>query len=109
MTINDEVYSDGIAEITVTGPIVRIDLMSLSPSERDSNNNPKPVFRQRIVMPIDAFANAVELMQKAVNGLIEAGAIKQTSSIASIGERTPTQSGSPFIGASRNSSPNFSS
>jgi hypothetical protein len=109
MTIRDEVYSDGIAEITVTGPIVRIDLMSLSPSERDSNNNPKPVLRQRIVMPIDAFANAVELMQKAVNGLIEAGAIRQTPTIASISEHTSTQSGSPFTGASRNSSPNFSS
>ena len=42
----DEIYSDGIGEITVTGPIVRIDLVSLSPQQRDASNNPTPVFRQ---------------------------------------------------------------
>ena len=106
--MQEEVYSDGVAEITVTGPIVRIDLMSLSPTERDARNNPKPVFRQRIVMPIDAFANAVELMQKAVNGLIEAGAIKQTptaqgDNVRSLGsgDTAATMTGG------RNTSPNF--
>ncbi|WP_246179767.1 hypothetical protein [Microvirga thermotolerans] len=108
MTSSNEVYSDGISEITVTGPIVRIDLMSLSPSERDANNNPKPVFRQRIVMPIDAFANAVELMQKAVNGLVEAGAIKQTPVVTNIGDHV-AGSGNGISPGARNSSPNFSS
>jgi hypothetical protein len=109
MTIKEEVYSDGIAEITVTGPIVRIDLMSLSPTERDANNNPKPAFRQRIIMPVDAFANAVELMQKAVNGLIEAGAIRQTPTVTAIGDHAQGNNGAPFANGTRNSSPNFSS
>ena len=67
--MTQELYADGIGEITVTGTIVRIDLMSLSATERDANNNPRPAFRQRIIMPVDAFANAVDLMQKALNGL----------------------------------------
>ncbi|WP_112661844.1 hypothetical protein [Microvirga flavescens] len=107
--MQDEVYSDGIAEITITGPIVRIDLMSLSPTERDAKNNPKPVLRQRIVMPIDAFANSVELMQKAVNGLIEAGAIKQTPIPASNGAQAPASVETALAGKGRNASPNFSS
>jgi hypothetical protein len=89
--MQDEVYSDGIAEITVTGPIVRVDLMSLSPTERDAENNPKAVFRQRIVMPVDAFANSVDLMRKAVQGLIDAGAIKPP--LASPADEKSTQAG----------------
>jgi hypothetical protein len=34
-----ELYTDGIDEIAVSGTIVRLDLVSLSPSERDVNNN----------------------------------------------------------------------
>src|SRR5690606_22840023 len=36
-----EIFVDGVSEITVTGPIVRIDTYSLSPSERDADGNPK--------------------------------------------------------------------
>jgi hypothetical protein len=104
--MQEEVYSDGIAEITVTGPIVRIDLMSLSPTERDARNNPKPVFRQRIVMPVDAFANAVELMQKAVHGLVEAGAIRQDATAPGDNARG---AGTTVVTPMRNTSPNFTS
>jgi hypothetical protein len=97
--MQDEVYSDGISEISITGPIVRIDLMSLSPADRDANNNPKPMFRQRIVMPVEAFANSVELMQRVVKGLIEAGAIKENTA-------SPSDAGA---NRTRNFSPNFSS
>ncbi|MBF9233893.1 hypothetical protein [Microvirga alba] len=107
--MQNEVYSDGIAEITVTGPIVRIDLMSLSPTERDAKGNPKPVLRQRIVMPVDGFANSVELMQKAVNGLIEAGAIKQTPIPSTDGARIHGNGDATArAGGGGNSSPNFS-
>jgi hypothetical protein len=108
--MQDEVYSDGIAEITVTGPIVRVDLMSLSPTERDAKNNPKAVFRQRIVMPVDAFANSVDLMRKAVQGLIDAGVIKPPS--ATPAEEKSTQAGvymKTLPNRVRSASPKFSS
>jgi hypothetical protein len=102
-TMNNELYADGIGEITVTGTIVRIDLMSLSPIERDVNNNPKPVFRQRIIMPVDAFANAVDLMQKALGGLVEAGAVRR------VGDVSPTLSADVALQPPQggNASPNF--
>lgn len=77
--MSNELYADGISEITVTGTIVRIDFMSLSATEKDEKGQPKPVFRQRIIMPVDAFANAVDLMQKALNGLVDAGAVRRVS------------------------------
>lgn len=73
--MHDEVYSDGIEEITVTGSIVRVDLVSLSPTERDAGGRPKKVFRQRLVFSVEAFANSVEVMQGALRGLVEAGVI----------------------------------
>lgn len=106
--MHDEIYSDGVSEITITGSIVRIDLMSLSPSERDANNNPKPVFRQRVLMPIDAFANSVELMQRVVRGLIEAGAIKPNANNVNQGSQAQNGSEQITTSRSRNSSPNFS-
>jgi hypothetical protein len=72
-----ELYSDGVDEITVSGTVVRVDLVSLSPTERDANGNPKKVFRQRLIFSIEAFANSVEVMQKALQGLVEAGVIKR--------------------------------
>jgi hypothetical protein len=101
--MSNELYADGIGEITVTGTIVRIDLMSLSATERDANNNPKPVFRQRVIMPVDAFANAVDLMQKALGGLVEAGAVRRIGDagvLPAIDVKPPAQ-------ASVNASPNF--
>src|SRR3954453_9866480 len=73
-----EIYTDGVDEITVGGSIVRVDLVSLSPTERDANNVPKKVFRQRLVFSIEAFANSVEVMKTALQGLVEAGVAKRT-------------------------------
>jgi hypothetical protein len=73
-----EVYTDGIDEITVGGAIVRVDLVSLSPTDRDTNNAPKKVFRQRLIFSIESFANSVEVMQKALQGLVDAGVVKRT-------------------------------
>lgn len=72
-----EIYTDGVDEITVGGSIVRVDLVSLSPTERDANNAPKKVLCQRLIFSVEAFANSVEVMQNALQGLIDAGAIRR--------------------------------
>jgi hypothetical protein len=88
--MSSELYVDGIGEITITNSIVRIDMMSLSATEKDGKNNPKPVFRQRIIMPIDAFANGVELMQQELNGLVKAGAVHRFSDVQKVPRLVPT-------------------
>ncbi len=105
--MGNELYADGIGEITVTGSIVRIDLMSLSATERDEKNAPKAVFRQRIIMPIDSFANAVDLMQKALTGLVEAGAIRRVSDVQKLPGADGGAARVDAVQPSTNASPNF--
>ena len=75
-----ERYSDGIGRITVTGGVVRVDLESLSPTECDANNNPKSIFRQRLIFSLDGFVKSVEVMQKAFQGLVDGGVIQRKPS-----------------------------
>jgi hypothetical protein len=44
--MHTELYSDGIGEITVSGTIVRVDLVSPAPPEHDPNKKPQPVLPQ---------------------------------------------------------------
>jgi hypothetical protein len=106
-----EVYTDGIDEITVGGSIVRVDLVSLSPTERDANNAPKKVFRQRLIFSIEAFANSVEVMQNALQGLIDAEIVKRNrpTTSADTSTRSPggSSAGTPNAPRSPNASTNF--
>lgn len=112
--MHNELYADGIGEITISGSTVRIDLVSLSPTERDASNAPKAVFRQRVVMSLENFANSAELMQKALQGLIDGGAIKRTNAAdadlaehdAPQGDSKATRFGTANT-AQKNGSPNF--
>jgi hypothetical protein len=80
-------------------------MVSLSATERDEKNAPKAELRQRIIMPIDGFANAVDLMQKALAGLVEAGAVRRVGDLAKDSEVT---GGAPqAAGHAPNVSPNF--
>jgi len=80
--MQEEIFADTIGEIHATKNVVRIDFVSLSPTERDANNNPKAVFKQRVVMPIDAFGNSAELIRRVMDGLIKSGTIRhQTPTI----------------------------
>jgi len=102
--MQEEMYADGVSEVVVTGNVVRIDFVSLSATERDANNKPKAVFRQRIVMPTDAFANTAELIKNVLRSLIESGAVKMQGASAPSGnkmtanEKPAQPSGSPNFG-----------
>ena len=100
-----ELYADALGEITVTGSIVRIDLVSLSATERDAANQPVPEIRQRVIMSIEGFANSYEVIQRAMNGLIEAGAIRRNAPDAGA---SPMPAVSNSNGTRSGSSPNFS-
>jgi hypothetical protein len=106
--MRDELYADGIGEITVTGSIVRIDMVSLSATARDEKNAPKTELRQRIIMPLDGFANAVDLMQKALNGLVEAGAVRRLGDVSKL-PAADARTAQPVQAQPRepNASPNF--
>jgi hypothetical protein len=75
----DEVFADGLGEITITGSTVRLDLVSFSTTERNPDGEPKLAFKQRIIMPVDGFMNAFDLMQKVTKELIANGAVKRVA------------------------------
>lgn len=72
----EELFADSIGNITVTGSVVRMDLVSASATERDTEGRPKMVFRQRVIMPVDAFGRSFGSMQRIMQQLIKAGVFK---------------------------------
>lgn len=103
--MQSELYADAIGEITVTGTVVRIDMVSLSATMRDDAGQPVPEHRQRIVMSLEGFANSFDVLQKAMNGLIEAGAIRRNDPVDTV---TPINAAKANgNGAHHNASPNF--
>lgn len=99
-----ELYADAIGEITVTGTVVRLDLVSLSATMRDDMGQPVPEHRQRVVMSLEGFANSFDVLQKAMNGLIEAGAIRRNEPDDVV---IPVSGGKPNGRTHHNASPNF--
>ena len=71
----DQVYADDIGTITVTGPVIRFDLLIQSATEKDGAGKPKLVAQQRVIMPIDAFLRAAQRMQGSVQELVQKGVI----------------------------------
>jgi hypothetical protein len=102
-----ELYTDGVEEITIGGSIVRVDLVSLSPTERDANNAPKKVFRQRLIFSVESFANSVEVMQNALQGLVDAGAVRRNPPKGQAGQAPTTSTDREPANSPR--SPNASS
>lgn len=111
--MHSELFTDGVSEVTVSGTIVRVDLVSLSATERDENNAPKRVLRQRLIFSLEGFANSVELMQKALQGLIDAGAVTRSrprspAAAAPAGPPAPARAPTGAEAAhAANGSPNF--
>jgi hypothetical protein len=91
MTTHDELYADGISQINVGGGVVRVDLVSLSPTERDANNNPKATFRQRLIFSVEGFVNSVEVMQKALQRVVDTGQRKPSNGVRAPAPPVPAQ------------------
>ena len=76
--MSEELFSDGIGEISFEHGVFRIDLVSISPVRRNKDNKPALEFRQRIIMPPDGFLRSFASMESIIKRLVETGAIKRT-------------------------------
>lgn len=74
-----ELFADGVGEITLVGGMVRMDLVSLSSTEKDGSGNPALEFRQRVVMPPDGFLRSFSAMENLVKQLMEAGVVQKNA------------------------------
>ena len=75
--MQDEIFADAVGAAAITGPVVRLDLVSMSPTEKDEKGQPKAAFRQRIVMPVDGFVRSFALMAQLMQQLEKQGVIKR--------------------------------
>ena len=100
---SSEIFADGIGEITLSGGMVRMDLVTLVGTQQDDANPPKLEFRQRVVMPPDGFLRSFSAMENLVKQLIDAGLVKQREGE---GAGNPVSAGNP-PSAEPPKSPNF--
>lgn len=77
MTVLPEIYADTMGEITLSGGMVRIDLVSLAGSaQTKEGEKPKLEPRMRIVMSPDGFLRSFGAMENLVKQLVDAGLVK---------------------------------
>lgn len=67
--VDDQVFSDGIGQISVIGSTVRIDFVVYSPTEKDPKGQPVAVFRQRLIMGVEGFLHAAEKFHEAAEAV----------------------------------------
>ena len=71
MSETRDFFADGIGEITLSGGMVRMDLVTLVGSQNDPDNKPRLELSKRIVMPPDGFLRSFSAMENLVKQLIE--------------------------------------
>lgn len=76
MADESNVFADGIGEITLSGGMVRMDLVTLVGSQNDPENKPRLEFSQRVIMPPDGFLRSFSAMENLVKQLVDAGLVK---------------------------------
>lgn len=67
--MDQQIFSDGVGQITVMGGTVRLDFVTYSPTEKDPGGQPLAVFAQRVVMTADAFLQSAGKIQEAINAM----------------------------------------
>ena len=114
----EELYADTITGIALTGSVVRIDFASFAVAEDDSTKPQKPMFRQRVIMPVEGFVQSFGTMARVMQQLEQKGLVRRADQpAASRDDAAPAASrdpapaaardGAPVEAAVRPSSPNF--
>ena len=75
MADKKEIFADGIGQIHFAGGMVRLDLVTLQPTEE--GKAPEPESHTRIIMPPQGFLSTFNSMQQLINQLVEAGVLKK--------------------------------
>jgi hypothetical protein len=70
-------FADTILNISLTGPLVRIDLGTMTPLPgQDGKQELRATPTQQLVMPLDGFVRAFALQEQLIKKLIADGVLK---------------------------------
>lgn len=63
--MEQQIFADGIGQVTVIGGVVRLDLVTFSATEKDAKGQPAAVFSHRVVMSLEGFMQSAAKLQEA--------------------------------------------
>lgn len=70
-------FADGIANIAITGPLIRIDFGVATPTQTPEGKQELRMTRtQQVVMPVEGFVRAFAIQERIIKKLIADGVIK---------------------------------
>ena len=74
--MEQQIFSDGIGQVTIIGGTVRLDFVTYSANEKDAKGQPVAVFCKRVVMSLEGFMQSAAKVQEAaqaVSRLVQRG------------------------------------
>ena len=75
MADKKEIFVDGIGQIHFAGGMLRMDLVTLQPTEE--GKAPVPEQKVRLIMPPQGFLAPIIAMQQLIDKLVDAGILKK--------------------------------
>ncbi|MCA1480960.1 hypothetical protein [Bradyrhizobium sp. NBAIM08] len=102
----DDMFADGVGEITVINGVARLSLVALeaSPGARESGDaKPVPVVKRRLVMPVPGLINLIQQAQSLLARMEQAASAQR---LPAEPQKPAVESQKPAAAAAP-SSPNF--
>ena len=75
MTTASQLFADRIINLSITGPLVRIELGALQLAGANEKS-PTYVPTQTLVMPLDGFVSSFSMLEQAMKKLAETGVVR---------------------------------
>ncbi len=94
----DEVFFDSLISISITGEVIRLDFGTYDAEAEAPAQGEEPpmVLRQRVVMPLNGFAQAFGIQEQVMKKLLDGGIIKRVNPVDfKASSPAPQASGSP--------------
>jgi len=63
--MEQQIFADGIGQVTIIGGAVRLDFVAFSATEKDPKGQPAAVFSHRVVMSLEGFMQSAAKLQEA--------------------------------------------
>ena len=83
-----DIFIDGASSGVIQNGLVRINLTTLSATERDENGRATPEVRHRLLMTTSAATELHAFLETALRRMAEAGVVKRKGSSAPLEEET---------------------
>ena len=99
----EQIYSDGVEEVSITSGVVRIDMYQFVLGARDKDGRPPREVSHRILLSPEAFVQTYSALERVVNQLEEKGLVQRRGN----GRAAPAPARAAKAETAARKSPNF--